>query len=241
MISDEYFQSKLAFRGRGLADLDRLIGGVGDTIDALSTTRNPVRILELGCGYGTALLELAARYGDRVTLTGVNRNRHDGNPEILIRNAVVHGLWSANETARKLPSLHYADVARGLPFADAAFDLVYSQVAWMYFGDKLAVLRHVMRVLAPDGIAKIDVDELRPGLPNEYRRLVEIWEKGKLVPFGDYVRRYGVDLLPAREGQYLRFGPVRDFASDVELVLEIDASTIHADWDGIKCVYRVTP
>ncbi|MDQ2917333.1 MAG: hypothetical protein M3R40_09315, partial [Pseudomonadota bacterium] len=102
----------------------------------------------------------------------------------------------------------------------------------------VGVLQEVIRVLKPDGIAKIDADEVRPGLPPEYGRLVEIWEDGKLVPFGDYLRRFGMGLVPAPEGQYLRIGKAERFGEDLTPVCEIDLSRLHGHWDGIKCIYR---
>ena len=52
------------------------------------------------------------------------------------------------------------------------FVLVCIQVAVLYFGNKVGVLEEVSREIAPGGIAKIDADEGRPGLPPEYGRLV---------------------------------------------------------------------
>ena len=239
MLRDAHSREKLAHRGRGLRDLERTIGGVVADIDERLAQRSTVRVLELGCGYGTALLELRARYGDRVELHGMNRLHDDGNADILLRNARERGLLGATPDARALPALAYGDVANGLPFPDHTFDVVYSQVAWLYFGAKLAVVRDVMRVLRDDGIAKIDADEIRPELPPEYRRLVEIWENGALVPLGEYARRHGVALAPAPEGSYLRFGKSPTFATDLVAVTEIDVARIHEDFDGIKCVYRV--
>lgn len=222
-----------------MSDLARTIGGVVAEIDERLSTRDTVRVLELGCGYGTALLELATRYGKRVELHGMNRLPDDGNADILMRNARERGLLGTAPDARDLPSLAFGDVANGLPFPDDTFDLVYSQVAWLYFGAKLAVVREVMRVLRADGIAKIDADELRPQLPQEYRRLVEIWENGALLPFGDYASRHGIALTAAPDGTYLQFGKSPTFAADVVPVAEIDAAEICADWDGVKCVYRI--
>lgn len=235
MISDARYRRKQAHRARGLADLDRLIGGVGGEIEAALARRIPVRILEIGCGYGTALLELRARYGERVELHGLNRQPGDGNRDILMRNASERGL----ERAGALPALHYADVADGLPFPSGRFDFVYSQVAWPYFGNKIGVLREILRVLDGDGLAKIDADEIRPQLPPEYARLVEIWEDGTLLPLRDYALRFGMALVPAHEGEFLRFGPCPGFGNDLERVAEIDLAKLHADWDGIKCIYRV--
>ena len=199
-----------------------------------------MRILEIGCGYGTALLELRARYGDRLELHGMNRFPHDGDAEILACNAADHRIFESSPVdARELPTIAYGDIAEGLPYPEDHFDIVYSQVAWLYFGRKLNVLREIVRVLRADGLAKIDADELRPALPAEYARLVEIWDGGALVPFADYVGRHGMALTAAPEDSYLRFGKVASIAKDVEPLFEVDLATINDDWDGIKCVYRL--
>jgi hypothetical protein len=112
-----------------------------------------------------------------------------------------------------------------------------SQVAWLYFGNKIAVLRDVMRVLAPGGIARIDADEMHPKLPAEYARLVEIWQERRLVPFGDYLRRFGLAFAPAIDGEYLHIEKRDGFGDDLALLFEIDTHRIDAHFDGIKCVY----
>jgi len=239
MVRDSHYRAKLAHRARGLRDVDLRVDGVEDEIDARVARGDVVRVLELGCGYGTALLELRARYGARVELHGLNRVHDDGNAEILARNAADRRIFDAvPDGARDLPAIAYGDVADGLPFDDDYFDVVYSQVAWLYFGRKIDVLRETIRVLRRDGVAKIDADELRPGLPAEYARLVEIWDDGVLVPFADYLDRHGMALAAAPEGHYIRLGKVASFGADLEPVFEIDLATIDPHWDGIKCVYR---
>ena len=138
-----------------------------------------------------------------------------------------------------MPTIAYVDVADGLPYPDGSFDVVYSQVAWRYFGNKVGVLREVSRVLRDDGIAKIDAEELRPDLPAEYQRLVEIWDEGRLVPFHDYAARFGMTFVASVEGEYLRFGKTADFGEDLHPVCQIDLGEIFPRWNGIKCVYRV--
>ena len=240
MLHEARYRRKLAHRGRGVRDLERTVGGIVADIDARLAHHDVVRVLELGCGYGTALLELSARYGQRVELVGMNRRHGDGNAEILLRNAEERGIFGTRAPGpRDLPHLVYGDVAAGLPFEDERFDLVYSQVAWPYFGNKIGVVRDVIRVLRPEGLAKIDADEMRDALPPEYGRLVEIWQDGALVPFSDYLGRYAMALAPAPEGHYLRFGKTAAFGDDLVPLLELDLSTLHADWDGIKCVYRL--
>jgi len=239
-MREERYRAKFGHRGRGLADLERLVGGVAEDIEVRLAQRQRVRVLELGCGFGTALLDLRERFGDRVELHGLNRERNDGDADVMrrtLRDRQSSGGNGAGEA--DLPSIAYADIAHGVPCADRSFDVVYSQVAWLYFGNKVGVVQEVMRVLDEGGVARIDADELRGGLPLEYARLVEIWQEGSILPFRDYAGRHGVALTPAGEGEYLHFGKQRSFGEDLEPVLEIDLSTVHPEWDGIKCVYRV--
>ena len=65
MVRDAHYRAKLAFRARGLADLARHAGGIEADIERRLAARGHVRILELGCGYGTALLDFTA---DRMTI-----------------------------------------------------------------------------------------------------------------------------------------------------------------------------
>lgn len=240
MIRDQHYRAKLPFRARGHAELKALVGGIFADIETRLERQELVRVLELGCGYGTVLLELNRRYGARVALHGINRRREDGDADILLRNGLERGLIAPDAlSGDPLAAMTYVDVADGLPFAEGTFDLVYSQVAWLYFANKVAVLREVSRVLCDGGLAKIDADELRPGLPPEYQRLVEIWEGGRLIPFGDYLQRFGMAIAPAPEGEYLRFGKSPQFGNDLELVCEVELSALFDGWDGVKCVYRV--
>ena len=197
MIRDAKYRAKLPFRARGHAELIDRVGGVFTEIDARLDRRERARVLELGCGYGTVLLELGQRYGSRVEVHGINREHRDGNADILRRNGLERGLIAPEDAmTHPLPTITYVDVADGLPYPDGTFDVVFSQVAWRYFGNKIHVLREASRVLRSDGIAKIDAEELRPDLPPEYQRLVEIWDEGRLVTFHDYAARFG---MAARE------------------------------------------
>jgi SAM-dependent methyltransferase len=63
--------------------------------------------------------------------------------------------------------------AMKLPFTDGAFDVVASQMAFMFFPDQVAALREMWRVLAPGG--RLAVAVCAPlGRAEGYRRLAEI-------------------------------------------------------------------
>ncbi len=241
-MQDARYVAKMPFRTRGHADLVLRVGGVITEIDDRLGGQDVVRVLELGCGFGTVLLELRQRYGARVELHGMNRRPRDGDAESLLRNGIERGLIEpAAPRDAPLPTIAFGDVADGLPFPDRSLDLVYSQVAWLYFGDKIGVLREVIRVLRDDGMAKIDADEIRSELPPEYQRLVEIWQDGRPVPLGEYLQRYGMGFESATEGEYLRIVKAPRFGEDLALAFQLDLGEICANWNGVKCVYRTDP
>jgi len=232
------YSRKQGHRGRGLADLHERVGDVCAEIDARLRRQKVVRVLELGCGYAIALLDLVARYGERVETYGLNLRREDGQDEILRREAARRGLDVAARGGG-LPTLVHADVAQGLPFHDDRFDVVISQVAWQYFRNKIGVLREVVRVLRSDGVGMIDADEFDAKLPPEYGRLVEIWDGGRVMPLGDYLARHGMALAATPSGRALRVAKARGFADDLVRCIEIETGSIDPRFDGIKCVYRL--
>jgi SAM-dependent methyltransferase len=230
------YRRKQAHRGRGLADLEERIGDLCAEIDQRLAGQASVRLLELGCGYAIALLDLVARYGARVEVCGINLREDDGQAAILCREAKARGI-DLDAVPNLRPTLVHADVAQGLPFADDSFDLVVSQVAWRYFRNKIGVLRDVVRVLRPDGVGLIDADEFDVKLPPEYGRLVEIWDQKALVPFGHYVARFGMSFVPVSRGRALRLVKATSFGKELVPRLEIDTQAINPHWDGIKCIY----
>jgi SAM-dependent methyltransferase len=230
------YRRKQAHRARGLADLHERVGNVCAEIDARLRRQDVVRVLELGCGYAIALLDVVARYGARVETYGQNLRREEGQDEILRREATARNI---DIDGAGLPTLLHGDVAHGVPLADATVDVVVSQVAWRYFRNKIGVLRDVVRVLRPDGVGMIDADEFDAKLPPEYGRLVEIWGEGALVAFEDYAARFGMTFVPTPRGRALRLVKNPSFGEDLVPSMEIDANAIDARWDGIKCIYAL--
>jgi len=93
------------------------------------------RVLDVACGTGVLAREAALHVGSRGSVAGL-----DAAPGML---AVA---------AQLAPSIEWrAGVAESLPYADDSFDAVMSQFGLMFFGDRPAALREMLRVLKPGG------------------------------------------------------------------------------------------
>lgn len=90
------------------------------------------RLLEVGCGSGYYSEVLAALLPDRVSYTGTDYS------EAMIARARAHYPSTAFEVA---------DATR-LPYADAAFDIVFNGVSLMHIIDYRAAIREAARVAA---------------------------------------------------------------------------------------------
>jgi len=104
---------------------------------ALAHCPSPGRVLDVGCGTGLLLRELARRLPGAVTLTGVD---------------AAPGMVSQARATSGDPRLTFVQgVAERLPFDDASFDLVVSTTSFDHWTDQQAGLAECHRVLVPHG------------------------------------------------------------------------------------------
>jgi SAM-dependent methyltransferase len=118
------------------------------------------RVLDVACGTGVLACAAAERVGSGGAVTGL-----DPNQDML---SVARG---------KSPRIAWQEgFAESLPFAEASFDRVASQFGLMFFEDKAAGLREMMRVLRPGGrmaVAVCDALDHSPG----YAVLAELLQR----------------------------------------------------------------
>jgi ubiquinone/menaquinone biosynthesis C-methylase UbiE len=107
-------------------------------------------VLDVACGTGILARAALQQVGPDGKVIGL-----DPNPDMLL------------VARRKNDAIEWRDgKAEALPFADASFDAVVSQFGFMFFEDRAAALREMMRVLYPGGrlaVAVCDAVEHSPG------------------------------------------------------------------------------
>jgi ubiquinone/menaquinone biosynthesis C-methylase UbiE len=102
------------------------------------TVREPRAVLDVGCGTGALLRELAERLPGAVELTGVD-------PAPAMIDAARAALRDRSNVQLEVA------FAERLPFPDARFDLVVSTVSFHHWADQADGLGEVGRVLQPEG------------------------------------------------------------------------------------------
>ena len=235
------FRKLHPFRARGLQELSLRVGDITADIDRLLKEKRKVRILEIGFGFGTALVELSKKYGDRVELHGINKTPKHGDRAVVQKNALSTKLLTRKQLATlEMPMLHFKDVSEGLPFPNDHFDLVYSQVAFPYFDDKLRVIEEINRVLTKEGVARIDLLMSPKNSPPRYRENIELWDKGVRIPFWAFAKRWkSIKKKRASKRPYLHMTKARNLRFGAELVYSINFQRIHDSWWGRKSIYKI--
>lgn len=116
--------------------IERSIQGFGDAGLAAAGAMPGERVLDIGCGTGRTTAQLAKAVGAKGHVLGVDIS------EPLIGTARSQGLANA--------SFEIGDAATW-PFEAGSFDLVFSRMGVMFFGDPVAAFRNIHRAMKEAG------------------------------------------------------------------------------------------
>ncbi len=166
-----------------------------NTITTLLETRRPLWVLEIGCGAGRALMELARQFKDAaVRFYGIYKKSGDplASSADLLDTAQRYGLAPDEELRRlALPELFFYDATQ-LHFADASLDLVYSVEMFRFVERKAEFLEEVGRVLKPGGVALLQLSNAGWNYPHSLAQ-----DNTALTPYNSrFVLKYGNELIP---------------------------------------------
>ncbi len=190
-------------------------------VDALLATRRPVHVLEIGCGAGRALMELALAFR-HAPVRFFAINKEPGKPLAssadLLGVARQYGLDVDSGTPPALPELFFYD-ATTLHFTDDSIDLIYLSSVARFIERKAEFIEEVCRVLTPGGVALIQLSKSGWDYPAGEAR-----DDLLLTPYASrMVLTYGNELvpLPAYLGRFSKEGFDFEFISAPACVLRI--------------------
>jgi SAM-dependent methyltransferase len=119
------------------ASIDRAFGPLGrEALDRLAPLPGE-RILDVGCGSGATLSELAGRVGDSGEVVGIDISRP------LLERARVRVGGAPNVQLTLADASNHA--------FDGRFDAVFSRLGVMFFADPVSAFQNLRRALVPGG------------------------------------------------------------------------------------------
>jgi SAM-dependent methyltransferase len=130
-------------RTRGLSEVNKRLGDISEIVNSFSAPQ----VLEVGCGYGHAIRDLAQQC-PRARIRGMNLKRY---PEQLPNQEYIYG-----------------DASVEIPLPDDSIDLVYSIVTIYFMPDRARFIEEAFRVLKPGGQMRCNFLPIAPELPPEY-------------------------------------------------------------------------
>lgn len=134
------------------------------------------RVLDVGCGYGETAFHLAREYGCEVVGTNISEKELELARERTPDSGVADKV-----------SFEYGDFHE-LPFEEGAFDVIWSQEAFLHGVDKPGILRECFRVLAPGGRLVISDLLMSPDVaPDERERIHARVHSPQMWSFDQYV------------------------------------------------------
>lgn len=225
---------------RGLEEAKVKLGDLEEIISNFLKKKKKVKIFEAGCGYGKVMVQLKKKFGNKIDIVGMNLKPSHGDKKKMISFALEQGVITKDEI-KDMDSIKliFGDAGKKLPFKTGSIDLVYSQVSVYLYEDKIHFYEEVARILSKDGIARI-TPHWDDKLPEEFRRLLRIYDNGNEILFEDFIKRFkniklitlprGGKAIEIRSGK-LNFG--------LEFVSNLDVNHLNKEWFGNFSFYSV--
>src|SRR5216683_5258814 len=135
--------------------MDRALAELMQSLLEFAAPQPGERVLDIGCGSGTTVLELAARVGSSGHVLGAD----------ISEQSVARARERIAAAGLRHADVICADVSSH-PFAPSNFDLVFSRLGVMFFTDPTATLANVHEAMRPEGRLALAV--FRPASENPW-------------------------------------------------------------------------
>jgi SAM-dependent methyltransferase len=120
--------------------IDRLFSGATEAALAFAAPQPGERVIDIGCGSGTTVLELARRVGTGGSVLGAD----------ISQQSVDKAKERIRASALRQANVSLCDVSVH-EFPAESFDLAFSRFGVMFFSDPTATFNNLRHALAPDG------------------------------------------------------------------------------------------
>ena len=222
-------------RSQGLEGAKGRIGDISKQIKEILKDKEKIKILEIGAGFGRALLELKKIFGDRIEVFGTNFEKEFN--QKLTKEYAIDQEFSIKEIPKIYPNF---DAGKKFPFKNNSFDFVFCQATMQYISDRALFIEEVNRILTKEGIAILELQEYRKDHPKEYEHLIEIWDNGKKTNFLRYLGKFKnmkIKKSKGRDWHYLIMKKSKNLKLGLKLVQVIDLENdICSGWWGKKVI-----
>lgn len=227
-------------RSQGLEGALGRIGKPINYVKQIFKKKPKIKILEVGTGYGRALLELKKIFKDKVEVTGTNLEP-EYNRALTKKYALSQNLFNGN---KNLPKIYALDAGKKLPFKNESFDFVFCQATMQYIPDKILFIEETNRVLTKHGMAVLELQEYRDHHPKEYWDMIEVWAHGKKINILTYLKKFKNIKIKKSKGRcwhYIIMKKAKKLDFNLRFACAINLEEIYPSpiFRGKKSVYAV--
>ena len=224
-------------RSLGLKGAMGRIGNIARNVEEILKNKRKIKILEIGAGFGRALLELKRKYGDKVEVFGTNYEK-DWNQKLTNEYALDQGFKK-----KDIPKIYMGfDAGKKLSFKSSSFDFVFCQATMQYISDRALFIEEVNRILTNHGLAVLELQEFRDDHPKKYKKMVAIWQDKKQIDFLRYLKKFSnlkIKKSRGRDWHYLIIKKSEGFKLNLKLKKVINVEKISSKYWGIKVLYEL--
>ncbi len=224
-------------RAQGLEGAKGRIGNITKQIEELLKKKKKIKVLEIGTGFGRALLELKQKFGERIETHGTNYEK-EWNQKLTAQYSLDQGF-----SREEIPKIYTKiDAGKKLRFKSNNFDFVFCQATVQYIIDRALFIEEVNRVLIKGGIAVLELQEYRSDHPKKYQNMFEIRKDNKVISTIKYLNNFGnikVRKSLGRDWHYIIMSKVKKLNLKLKLIKHIHVEKINKNWWGTKIICEI--